>query len=348
MWWDLLFIHLMVSVVQPFYLNNTIVPFLINLRSSSQSCVETLIHPQYFQVVIRKDIQDSQKNPKNVVCYEKISLHTSSERHCTDQTESPIFPPNSFMTLSLPFENHEVDGLCTTACCWSWNISKPCVFSSDNISEKEENLAPSLVYIKNHFHPCIATLLHQQSVLAAAQCYLPSLKIMVGNFSKKFKDRTEQTIDSIQIIHYWNLTTGSSKHLNKVFLTTISSKSFISGVTTCAASSLDGTTLIGGGKQLDLKKNFKASLVTEKECQKTEPGKVIIKNKRFMKSLKSFKRLCVQTWKWYWLLSSAVTRFRGGKSRHFLGDNISLYIDIFQYILCIQKIVYRLSYFYSF
>ncbi|XP_068943097.1 probable inactive serine protease 37 [Petaurus breviceps papuanus] len=236
--------------------------------------------------------------------------------------------------VELPsFENPDVDASLSGA------------FSSDHNSGKEEDLAPSLVYIKNHFHPCIVAFLHQQSLLAAAQCYLPRLKVMVENFSKKFKDRTEQTMDSIQIIHYWNLTTDSFKHLNKVSLT-MTSKS-ISVLPVYTISGLDWSTQNGGGKQLDLKENFKSSLITEKECPKTEFGKVSRKKKRDVKFLKSFKRLCVETWKWYWLLSSAVTRFRRGKGRHFLGDNIGFYIDIFQYVLCIQKIVYSISCFYS-
>ncbi|XP_072508624.1 probable inactive serine protease 37 isoform X2 [Notamacropus eugenii] len=92
----------------------------------------------------------------------------------------------------------------------------------------KEDLPPSLVYVKNHFHPCIAVLLHKQSLLAAARCYLSSHKVLVEHFLKKSKDKIEKTIDSMQIIGHWNVTTDSFKYP----LTSISkSTSVIPGVT---------------------------------------------------------------------------------------------------------------------
>ncbi|XP_016800998.1 probable inactive serine protease 37 isoform X1 [Pan troglodytes] len=76
-------------------------------------------------------------------------------------------------------------------------------FFADSSVQKEDP-APYLVYLKSHFNPCVGVLIKPSWVLAPAHCYLPNLKVMLGNFKSRVRDGTEQTINPIQIVRYWN------------------------------------------------------------------------------------------------------------------------------------------------
>ncbi|XP_007504521.1 probable inactive serine protease 37 [Monodelphis domestica] len=219
-------------------------------------------------------------------------------------------------------------------------------FSFDYTDEQNDDPAPYLVYIKNQYSPCVGVLIHQQWVLAAAHCYLPSLKVKLGNFKKRVRDGTEQTIKSVQIIRYWNLTTDSSNHnlmliklskpavLNeKVQPMGLPTKSVPAG-TKCIISGLDWS-IKNNGKHPDLRQTFTAPLLSDKECQKTKQGKGN-KNRICVKFLKSFNRIFVEA-----ILAAVICKdkIQGIEVGNFLVGDIGVYTNIFNYIPWIQKIM---------
>ncbi|XP_019522305.1 PREDICTED: probable inactive serine protease 37 [Hipposideros armiger] len=78
------------------------------------------------------------------------------------------------------------------------------LFSAHSSVQKEDH-APYLVYLKSHFNPCVGVLIKTNWVLAPAHCYLPeNLKVMLGNFRIRIRDGTEQTLNPVNIVRYWN------------------------------------------------------------------------------------------------------------------------------------------------
>ncbi|EPY80705.1 inactive serine protease 37-like protein [Camelus ferus] len=82
-------------------------------------------------------------------------------------------------------------------------------FLTAHSSAQKEDHAPYLVYLKSHFNPCVGVLIKSSWVLAPAHCYLPNLKVMLGNFRTRVRDGTEQILNPIQIIRYWNYSHSS-------------------------------------------------------------------------------------------------------------------------------------------
>ncbi|XP_007504525.1 probable inactive serine protease 37 [Monodelphis domestica] len=212
-------------------------------------------------------------------------------------------------------------------------------YSDHTVKHDKEELVSYPVCIKNHFSPCVGVLIHRQCLLAAAHHYLPRLKTFMGNFTKRIKDATERTLNSIHMIS-WNLSTNPSEHKLMV-----PSTQRVPQGSTYSGSDVDRS--VPGGDNPDLQEDNKALMIIEKKCQKRDLGKVRRK-RSCLHFLNPFRRLCVETWKWYWLLSSAMTRFRSRNVSHFLENNISIYTNIFCYILSIQKFFIKMSYCYVF
>ncbi|XP_074123815.1 putative inactive serine protease 37 isoform X1 [Sminthopsis crassicaudata] len=195
-------------------------------------------------------------------------------------------------------------------------------FSSGHRTKQDESF-------ENHFKSCEV---QQQCLPASAHCYLGDIKVMLQNSIRRLKKGKELLLNSSQIIQCYNFSTDFSR------LILWSKPEVLYDVQSMSLSTQNvptGTkhTISNGGKQRRL--NFKVPLIGEKKCQKMELEKVN-QNRKYMKFFKSFRKFCLETWKWYWLLSSALTRFRARKIRRFLGANIS---NIYHYILSIQKIL---------
>ncbi|XP_072508626.1 probable inactive serine protease 37 isoform X2 [Notamacropus eugenii] len=205
-------------------------------------------------------------------------------------------------------------------------------FSSGHGAEQDEGLDPHIIQMENHFKSREGVFTQQQCQPVAAHYYLRDIKVILGNSMRRIKKGKESIIYSNQIIQRYNLSTDFYSLImwyKPAVLYNVQSMS-LSTQNVCTGTKHRTSS---GGKYPGL--NFKVSLIGEKKCQKLELRK-INQNRKYVKFVKSFRKLCLETWKWYWVLSAALARFRARKVRHFLGANIS---DIYHYILSIQKIL---------
>uniref|UniRef100_A0A8I3X269 Serine protease 37 n=1 Tax=Callithrix jacchus TaxID=9483 RepID=A0A8I3X269_CALJA len=168
-------------------------------------------------------------------------------------------------------------------------------------SVQKEDPAPYLVYLKSHFNPCVGVLIKPSWVLAPAHCYLQNLKVMLGNFKTRVRDGTEQTINPIQIVRYWNYSHSAPQDdlmliklakpamLNpKVQPLPLATTNVRPG-TVCLLSGLDWSQE-NSGRHPDLRQNLEAPVMSDKECQKTEQGKSH-RNSLCVKFVKVFSRI---------------------------------------------------------
>ncbi|XP_036615160.1 probable inactive serine protease 37 [Trichosurus vulpecula] len=189
--------------------------------------------------------------------------------------------------------------------------------------EQVEVLDPCVIQMESHFKSCEGVFTQQQCLPVAAHCYVREIKVMLGNSMRRIKKGKEEIINSSQIIQCYNFSTDLSR------LIMWSKPEVLHDVQSVSLAIQNLPT----GKHLGL--NFEAPLIGEKKCQKLELRKTK-QSRKYSKIFKSFRKLCLETWKWYWLLSAALARFRARKVRHFLGVGIS---DIYHYILSIQNIL---------
>ncbi|XP_055979935.1 probable inactive serine protease 37 [Sorex fumeus] len=214
---------------------------------------------------------------------------------------------------------------------------------ADSIVQKEDH-APYLAYLRSHFTPCVGVLIKVNWVLAPSHCYLPNLKVMLGNFKTRTIDGTEQTISPIHIIRYWNYSDSNPQddimliklahpaQLNaKVQPISIASTTPKPG-TMCVLSGLDWSK-DNNGRHPDLRQNMEGPLMTEKACQNTEQGKSH-RNSLCIKFAKVFNRVFGEV-----AVATVICKdkLQGIEVGHFMGGDVGIYTNVYKYISWIDQ-----------
>ncbi|XP_032955053.1 probable inactive serine protease 37 isoform X2 [Rhinolophus ferrumequinum] len=216
-------------------------------------------------------------------------------------------------------------------------------FSAHSFVQKEDH-APYLVYLKSHFNPCVGVLVKHNWVLAPAHCYLPNLKVMLGNFRIRIRDGTEQTLHPVSIIRYWNYSHSDpqddlmliklAKPANlshKVQPLALATSNVRPG-TVCLLSGLDWST--DNSRHPDLRQNLEAPVMSDKECQKTEQGKSH-RNSLCVKFMKMFSRIFGEV-----AVATVICRnkLQGIEVGHFMGGDVGIYTDVHQYVSWVENV----------
>ncbi|XP_010629943.1 probable inactive serine protease 37 [Fukomys damarensis] len=211
--------------------------------------------------------------------------------------------------------------------------------------EQKEDPAPYLAYLKSYFNPCVGVLIKTTWVLAPAHCYLPNLKVMLGNFKSRVRDGTEQTINPIQIIRYWNYNDSDPQDdlmlikldkpatLNhKVQILPLATKNVSPG-TICFLSGLDWSQQ-NSGRHPDLRQNLQGPVMTNKECQETEQGRKH-RNSLCVKFVKVFSRIFGEV-----AVATVIcnNKLQGIEVGHFMGGDVGIYTNVYKYISWIEDI----------
>ncbi|XP_060051716.1 probable inactive serine protease 37 [Erinaceus europaeus] len=208
-----------------------------------------------------------------------------------------------------------------------------------------EDEAPYLVYLRSHFNPCVGVLIKSNWVLAPSHCYLPNLKVMLGNFKVRVRDGTEQIISPIQIIRYWNF--SHSNPQDDLMLIKLSkpaefnpkvqpiplATSDVRPGTMCLLSGLDWSQS-NNGRHPDLRQNLEAPVMTDKDCQKTEQGKMH-RNSLCVKFVKVFSRIFGEV-----AVATVIckNKLQGIEVGHFMGGDVGIYTNVYKYIHWIEDI----------
>ncbi|XP_037370579.1 probable inactive serine protease 37 [Talpa occidentalis] len=218
------------------------------------------------------------------------------------------------------------------------------VFSAHSLVQKEDH-APYLVYLKSHFNPCVGVLIKNNWVLAPAHCYLPNLRVVLGNFKIRVRDGTEQIINPINIIRYWNQSHSNPQDdlmliklvkpaiLNhKVQPISLATRSVQPG-TTCVLSGLDWSQ-DNNGRHPDLRQNLEAPVMSDKDCQQTEQGRTH-RNTLCVKFLKVFSRIFGEV-----AVATVICKnqLQGIEVGHFMGGDVGIYTNVYKYISWIEDI----------
>ncbi|XP_045711719.1 probable inactive serine protease 37 [Phyllostomus hastatus] len=210
---------------------------------------------------------------------------------------------------------------------------------------QQEDHAPYLAYLRSHFNPCVGVLIRENWVLAPAHCYLPNLKVMLGNFKIRVRDGTEQIISPINIIRYWNYSDSYpqddlmliklSKPANfshKVQPLNLATSNVRPG-TICLLSGLDWSQ-DNNGRHPDLRQNLEAPVMSDKECQKTEQGKSH-RNSLCVKFVKVFNRIFGEV-----AVATVIckNKLQGIEVGHFMGGDVGIYTNVYKYISWIDSV----------
>ncbi|XP_066111379.1 probable inactive serine protease 37 isoform X1 [Saccopteryx bilineata] len=218
-------------------------------------------------------------------------------------------------------------------------------FFSAHSSVQKEDDAPYLAYLKSHFNPCVGVLINQQWVLAPAHCYLPNLKVMLGNFRTRVRDGTEQSISPINIVRYWNYSNSypqddlmliklakPANFSHKVQPLALATSSVRPG-TVCLLSGLDWSR-DNSGRHPDLRQNLQSPVMSDRECQESEQGRRH-RNSLCVKFVKVFNRIFGEV-----AVATVIckNRLQGIEVGHFMGGDIGIYTDVHKYISWIEEV----------
>ncbi|XP_047619648.1 probable inactive serine protease 37 [Phacochoerus africanus] len=218
-------------------------------------------------------------------------------------------------------------------------------FFSAHSSVQKDDHAPYLVYLKSHFNPCVGVLIKSNWVLAPAHCYLPNLKVMLGNFRIRVRDGTEQTINPIQIIRYWNHSHSAPQDdlmliklakpatLNHKVQTLPLATSTVKPGTNCLLSGLDWSQ-DNNSRHPDLRQNLEAPVMADKDCQKTKQGKSH-RNSLCVKFVKVFSRIFGEV-----AVATVIcqNKLQGIEVGQFMGGDVGIYTNVQKYVTWIENI----------
>ncbi|XP_019605403.1 putative inactive serine protease 37 isoform X1 [Rhinolophus sinicus] len=218
-------------------------------------------------------------------------------------------------------------------------------FFSAHSSVQKDDHAPYLVYLKSHFNPCVGVLIKHSWVLAPAHCYLPNLKVMLGNFRIRIRDGTEQTLNPVSIVRYWNhshsnpqddlmlIKLAKPANLSHKVQPLALATSKVRPGTVCLLSGLDWSK-DNSGRHPDLRQNLEAPVMSDKECQKTEQGKSH-RNSLCVKFVKMFSRMFGEV-----AVATVICRnkLQGIEVGHFMGGDVGIYTDVHHYISWVENV----------
>ncbi|XP_006861242.1 PREDICTED: probable inactive serine protease 37 [Chrysochloris asiatica] len=217
-------------------------------------------------------------------------------------------------------------------------------FSANSLVQKEDP-APYLVYLKSNFNPCVGVLIKKDWVLAPAHCYLPNLRVYLGNLKSRVRDGTEQIISPVQIVRYWNYNHTNPQDdlmliklakpaiFNQKVQPLALATSNVRPGTVCLLSGLDWS-YDNSGRHPDLRQNLEAPVMTDKDCQKTDQGKSH-RNSLCMKFVKAFTRIFGEV-----AVATVIckNKLQGIEVGHFMGSDVGIYTNIYTYVPWIQRV----------
>nr|KAF6470168.1 serine protease 37 [Molossus molossus] len=208
-------------------------------------------------------------------------------------------------------------------------------FFSTHSSVQKEDHAPYLVYLKSYFNPCVGVLIKKNWVLAPAHCYLPI----------RVRDGTEQIINPINIIRYWNYNDSypqddlmliklakSATFSHKVQPLALATSNVQPG-TVCLLAGLDWSQ-DNNGRHPDLRQNLEAPVMSDKECQETEQGRSH-RNSLCVKFVKVFSRIFGEV-----AVATVIckNKLQGIEVGNFMGGDVGIYTNVYKYVPWIESV----------